>query len=325
MLKGLEIYTPYAWAARLAKRLLTRAIKTGWQGGGRHRVMIPSGAPFPLESLVRDITGEPQLSFSISVGTPGRYRKLTVQAMRPGGRILGYLKLPLTAHATHRVRHEAEMLTRLANFPSVRPHIPAVLFSGKWQDGYLLFQTSGPSCAGPVEFSSLHQQFVQNLWGVRPMERPGSALAEEISNHWQQTKPLMDAELYELGERALERARRDLATAMILCGISHGDFTPWNTRVKRNGQLFVFDWERARWDKPILWDVFHFHAQVASLLSNGKGLSAPLTRSSIEGASLLLYLLSSACLLFEEQCKGTAEIEYRQRAILQALSQRTYT
>ncbi len=321
MLKGLEIYTPYAWAARLSKRILTGAIKAGWQGWGRHRVTIPSGAPFPLESLVRDITGEPQLSFSISVGTPGRYRKLTAQAMRHGGGILGYLKLPLTPHATQRVRHEAEMLTCLANFASLRPHIPAVLFSGEWEDGYLLFQTSGPSCAGPVGFSPLHQQFLQNLWGVRPLERPGSALVEEIARRWQQTKPLMDAELSELGERALGTARENLSGESLRCGVSHGDFAPWNTRLG-DGRLFLFDWESATWDAPNLWDSFHFEAQVRRLLKNGNGRGLPFARDRAQKTSFLLYVLGSLCRSFEEEApQNHAEVQYRKRLLQGALTQ----
>jgi hypothetical protein len=321
----LWIYTPFTRRGHLMKSFFLALARMGHLGWVPSGLALASSQPLPLESFVAEITGEQEPFLAFSLGTPGRFRKLTVQVMRPDGEVLGYIKLPHTNAAAERVRHEAAVLQRLWDFAPLRPYIPRVLHAGEWGKSYILFQSCGPFTRGQIDFGAPHEHFLHVLWDAQRMERPGSELVDEVALDCQRTEMFLNAEWRELATQALERARRDLATAMILCGISHGDFTPWNTRVKSNGQLFVFDWERARWDKPILWDVFHFHAQVASLLSNGKGLSAPLTRSSIEGASLLLYLLSSACLLFEEQCRGTAEIEYRQRAIRQALSQRTYT
>ena len=94
--------------------------------------------------MVRQVTGEHNPIFALSLGAPGKYRKLTVQVMRPGSEILGYIKLPLTEAASGRIRREAAALQRLGAYPALRPHVPRVLHSGDWESGYILFQSGGP-------------------------------------------------------------------------------------------------------------------------------------------------------------------------------------
>ncbi len=318
-LEGLQIYAPYAPAARLIKALVGGIMRAGWQGWARHGVLIASREPLPIEILVSEVAGERQPVFALSLGTPGRFRKLAVQVMRPSGEILGYLKLPLTEAAAERVRHEAEVLKRLWNFAALRPHIPKVLHAGEWKRGYILFQSRGPSRAGPIEFNALHEEFLQTLRSFHQVDKPGQVLVEEVGARWRKAEPLLDSRLRSLGEEALARASRDLGRVMVPCGIMHGDFAPWNTRVEK-GQLFLFDWESAAWEAPILWDIFHFHVQVASLLNKKSGRDLPLDRAPADRACFLLYLLSSICQLLEEAARGYAGIEYRQRILLHEMS-----
>ncbi|PPK87826.1 thymidylate kinase [Neolewinella xylanilytica] len=44
-------------------------------------------------------------------------------------------------------------------------------------------------------------------------------------------------------------------------GLSHGDFTPWNTLRTDGRQLGIIDWELAREQTPVGYDYFHFHLQ----------------------------------------------------------------
>src|SRR6202022_1757409 len=110
-----------------------------------------------------------------------------------------------------------------------------------WSDGYILFLSSGPSLPGPVEFGVAHETFLRILWGVHGSERLGQELVDEVALRWRKAELHLPAEWRELGEKALERATRELGGQMISCGLSHGDFAPWNTR-KDNGRLFVLDW-----------------------------------------------------------------------------------
>jgi hypothetical protein len=320
-LEGFRIYAPYGRTAQILKKTIAWLIKAGWNGRGWARVLVASRGPLPLEVLVREVTGEREPNFAMSLGVGGKFCKLTVQVMRPNGEILGYVKLPLTEAATQRVRHEAAMLERLCDFARLRPHIPKVLYAGEWADGFLLFQSTGPQRLGPIAFDHSHEEFLRTLWGVHEIKKPGRVLVNEVSTRWQKLAPLLDASLRTLGERALDLVYRELDALTIPCGISHGDFCPWNTRVD-NGRLFVFDWESAAWGAPILWDVFHFHLKVTSLLGMKSGQECVLRRAPDRQASFILYLLNSISEYFEEAGIGHPAIAYRRQILLRELSPR---
>ena len=312
---GLEIYKPYARGARILKGLLTAVVGARCQGLALPRLLVASRSVLPLEDLVREVTGECQPVFALSLSTETRFQKLTVQVMRTGGTILGYIKLPLTNAAAGRVRDEAEILNRLGGFPALRSHIPQVLYSGDWGDGTILFQTGGPSRSGPVHLDHLCGDFLQLLWGIHPTMQSGHALWEKVAIRWREAEPGLDSRWRGLGEAALAAARWEVEGAMIPCGVVHGDFAPWNTRAGDQG-LYVFDWEYASWEAPILWDIFHFRTQVASLLGKKDDPYVSYDRFSGERASFLLYLLSSTCrLLDEESSTRNAGLEYRRKLL----------
>lgn len=318
MFEGFQVYRPYARTSTILKGIANRFIKGGWSGWGGTRVLIASREPLPLKKLVTEVTGEVDISFAMSLGSRGNIPKLTVQVMHGSGAILGYIKLPLTDLATKCVRHESEVLERLSGFATLRPHIPKMLHAGKWAGGYLLFQSPGPSRQGPVGFAPTHETFLRNLGAIYRVHKPGFTVVEEVGARWQRVLPFIDVELKELGARALDRARRELVGLAMPCGIVHGDFAPWNTRLG-DKHLFVFDWETAAWEAPILWDRFHFHAQVAGLLNIDSGWRLP-NRSRVETASFLLYLLSSVCQSLEEEDFDDPGIGYRKQILLRELS-----
>jgi len=318
-LAGLEIYKPYARTARVLKSFLKAAVVAHCLPFASNRMLLVSQGPLPLEDLVREVTGERQTVFSLSIGTEPRFRKLTVQVMRPEGEILGYIKLPLTDAAVERVRHEAETLNCLWSFPALRPHIPRVLYFGEWGEGDILFQSGGPPWPGPAQFNDHYQEFLQLLWGIQAAQKPGHVLCEEVAARWRKTEPSLCSAWRALGQAALAEARRELEGVMVPCGVSHGDFAPWNTRIGDQG-LFVFDWESASWESPTLWDAFHFKTQVAVLLKKRNHVHLSQEPHSGERASFMLYLLSSACRLFSEE--GPAQsvgLEFRRELLAKEL------
>jgi hypothetical protein len=318
-LAGLEIYKPYARTARILKGLLTTMVAAHYPGFATHRVLVASRGPLPLEALVREVTGESQPVFSLSLGTEMRFRKITVQVMRPDGEILGYVKLPLTDAAVARVRHEAETLNHLWSFPALRAHIPRVLYSGEWRNGYILFQSGGPTRPGPVQFNRQCEDFLQLLWGIQTTEKPGHVLWEEVAARWRKAEPGLSSGWRALGEAALAKSKRALDGVMVPYGVAHGDFAPWNTRVG-DGRLYVFDWESASYEVPTLWDIFHFKTQVGALLNKKNDMHISGDRRSGERASFLLYLLNSACQLFGEDgpSLGVA-LEFRRQLLTNQL------
>lgn len=317
--QGLQIYASFAGKARLMKALLAAAVATHCQALIPHRLLIASRNTLPLEDLVGELTAERRPVFSLLVGTEPRFRKLTVQVMRPDGEILGYIKLPLTEEAAERVRHEADTLLRLARFPSLRPHIPRVLHSGPWGQGAILFETAGPPRTGPVRLGREGEEFLRVLHSIRPVPRPGLALWEEAAATWQRVEPGLSSDWRALGHLALGKARRALEGITIACGVTHGDFAPWNTRLGEAG-LFVFDWESATWEAPLQWDLFHFSTQVAALLQRNHDLYLSPDRNSGERPSFLLYLLVSACrLMGEASAARGAGLEFRRQLLAKQL------
>jgi hypothetical protein len=319
--EGLEIYKPFARGARILKGMLTAMVAVRCQGFAPHRVLVASRGPLPLEALVREVTGECQPVFALSLGASVRFRKLTLQVMRLSGEILGYIKLPLTDAAPERVRHEAEILDRLSSHPALRAHIPRVLYSGEWGDGAILFQSGGPSRPGPILFNRQCEDFLRLLRGIHTAEKPGQVLWEEVAAHWRKTEPSLGSGWRALGQAALAKAKREIEGVMLSCGVAHGDFVPWNTRVA-DGRLYVFDWESASWEAPTSWDSFHFKTQVTALLNKENNLHISGNRRSGERASFLLYLLNSACeLLGEENPVDGIALECRRRLLAKQLGE----
>jgi hypothetical protein len=301
------------------KGLLKAMVAAHCQRFAPHRVLVASKGPLPLEALVREVTGECQPVFSLLVGTEVRFRKLTVQVMRPEGEILGYIKLPLTDAGVERVCHDAETLKHLWSFPAMRAHIPRVLDAGEWGGSAMLFQSTGPSRPGPAQFNHQCEEFLRLLWGIRATEKPGHVLWEKVATRWRKAEPGLASGWRALGQAALAKSKRELDGVMVPYGVAHGDFAPWNTRLG-DGRLYVFDWESASWEAPNSWDIFHFKTQVTALLNKKNNLLISSGQRSGERASFLLYLLNSACqLLSEESPAQDIGLECRQQLLANQL------
>ena len=91
----------------------------------------------------------------------------------------------------------------------------------------------------------------------------------------------------------------------------HGDFAPWNTRVRQDS-LLSFDWESADWEAPRSWDIFHFRVLTSdSFKRNEREFTFP--ESSPDDVLFMLYLLNSVCQLSEE---GNLSAVHRRKSLL---------
>ena len=312
---GLEMYTPFSVAGRVMKMLL-KIQSAGRQGWACPGVLIASRKQTALEILACQVTGHKEILFSLLLGTPTAFQKLTVQVMARDGRILAYAKLPLTPAAEKRIKHEAGVLETLSNDPKLRSRIPRLLYSGMLNENYILMQSPLPGVAGPTRFSGMHQEFLSLLHAVQPSIQSGSELVGDVGRRWNEVAADAPSRIRDLAKEALRQAARDQQTAQVLCAIHHGDFAPWNTRIHQ-GTLFSFDWESACSRAPVLWDQFHFQAQTESLLH---AKPAPMDLRRHNRALYLLYLLHSAAQLIEEKAAANA-IAYRERQLAQHINE----
>ena len=167
LLEGTRIYCPHKCVAQALKELIVRSIKIGWSGCLASNVLVASRGPLPLEDTVSAVTGETHPLFAFSIGTRPPVCKLTLQIMDPRGDIIGYAKLPLTALAADRVRHEASALDKLNRLTSLRSHIPRSLYSGACHNTYALLQSALDGERGPTELSRIHREFL-GFSGMQP-------------------------------------------------------------------------------------------------------------------------------------------------------------
>ena len=315
---GFEIYAPFSPSGRLMKAITVKLRKTAWQGWVGDSVLIASRTALPIESLVSDITGESQLIYSLSLGTPGTFQKLTVQVMRSDGSILGYLKMPLTNGARQRLRHEGTFLRKLSGFPKLQAHIPRLLFADSWRGNDIVFQSALEGETGPVSFTQLHEDFLQKLQSCQPSVSPGETVIRDTASKWEKIAPHLGARWQNLGKEALRIAAREIRAIGVPCGIQHGDLTPWNTRLHQ-GRLAIFDWESGSSNAPNLWDRFHFLAQTECVLNKKPEVrEQPDLREQNRGL-YLLYLLHSTAQTAEEEAKQFA-IDYREEQMIRYVS-----
>ena len=318
---GLQIYVPQKSRGKVLKAF---ASKLPWIGAPKwlpQRLTIASKGALPLEALITKLTGEKSPVFAWLLNLYAHSSKINMQVMRPDGEILGYIKLSLSKVASHSLRHEASVLSQLRTYPELRASIPQVLYGGDWSDSYLIFVSRLAGKSGPLAFTSSHARFLQTLAAIRPVKRGGELLMKETRGRWEQSLPRLGSEWVKIGQSALEKANRLLAGQSVPCGVIHGDFVPENTMMS-NDRLLVFDWERSVAGRPSVWDLFHFHLELAYLLEKRVEDVFSVPESPVDHACWLLYLLGSTCRLSEaEQTRASAiRIRYRRQLLSQDAS-----
>jgi hypothetical protein len=180
----------------------------------------------------------------------------------------------------------------------------------------MLFQSPLEGDIGPTHLNGIHEEFLHVLWNVYRVEKPGKTLIQKVGARWEKVAPLLGVKWEELGREVLIRATRVINDKVLPFSIMHGDFAPWNTRV-RDKELLLFDWESADWEAPTTWDMSHFEVLTTSSLGKNSGHHTFDVESG--GTFFMLYLLNSVCQFFEEG--NHKEISYRQGLLTEQFRQ----
>jgi len=296
---------------RLMKKLLAAALKMGIGRPLLDRVFVECAEPPPVSGLISTVTGEARPVFALLPGPPGPYRKVVVQAMRPGGETLGYLKIPLSPAAEERVRREERALRRLEEAPGLRTRVPRVLHAGSLRGSHVLFLSPGVGRSGPARWTPMHDEFFRILGGIRPARRDGPSLIAEVAERWRKAVG-DDGEWSAIASRALKQAGEALSGIEVPCGVTHGDFSAEHT-ILQDGKLFVLDWEQSREGAPVWWDYFHFHVRL--------GGAVPFRGLPGERACHLLYLLDALAGYLEVSRRDHEEIARLRSRLAEGLSE----
>ena len=248
---ALGIYNAQRPLARLSKQLLATALRAGLARPLlRDRVSIHS--QLFREALQPIFSGHRNISFAISIGTPGPNQKPVLQITNARGQELGYAKVGWNERTVLAVSKEETALRSLETARFVDASVPKVLYAGWLGQRYLLVQSP---CGVPeparAKLTAKHVQFLAQLHLVAPT-------LDKLSYPERSQIAVLRRDGYHYYAHVLEGAREYCArfeTAPF--GPLHGDFTPWNIRRDR-GRLAIVDWEGYRKAAPAAWDLFHF-------------------------------------------------------------------
>ena len=228
------------------------------------RVDLDEASVASLEQHLAQALGHPTVRFAINSGTPGAYRKATLQVFSASGETLAFAKMsdrPLSAVA---LATERRILEELARLPGIGSHLPTPLAWLGWRGATILVLRPGPSALGPRRLGAPHHQFLAALHRstLAPARYRDSPWRQRMRRELARCLPHLDEIWRGRYDLALHRLEHELASSRVPFCFAHRDFAPWNTRIGAAG-LFVFDWEMGESGTFPLHDAFCFEAAQA--------------------------------------------------------------
>jgi thymidylate kinase len=267
---ALQLYSAQRHNGRAAKSCLAAGLAAGLiqpllprprreLGGAR-------GEAFLLDRL-EEVLGRRDLSFAISLGTPGPHRKPVVQVLEGSGRTLAYAKIGWDEATCELVSNEAEVLRGMEGKELQSLFMPTLLHLEPWRGRLVCLQSPPPPKARQAgRYLDLgYFEALQELAGLgfRRLRLAESMFWKSLSR-W--TERVMGGVPGSNLGALLEQVPHRLRDEELPFHLSHGDFVPWNALVV-DGRPFLFDWEYAREQWLPGYDLFHFLFQTRLLLA----------------------------------------------------------
>ena len=297
---GLALFQPILSSAQWMKRGVIVLSKMGLGRLWAKPKIYVSGRPAIAEYFNCD-----SLSFAYFTGTDSPHRKVAVQVMDRRGKLKGFAKLTRNANVRQLLLHEANTLKYVSNLGLQTAYVPKVLFAGDIGNVHMIVTDTlkTPRTKTKTHFAVEHRAFLQELAEKTTPKDPVSVevIAKDFRTRFNRISPHLENVWCGRLEKAIS-ALEGQSTLKLGAGLSHGDFTPWNTFMA-NGRLYVFDWEYAEESRPISNDIIHFvlnQPQTRSLPARAKieavmaGLAEPwmgLQKEAVPSL-LVIYLLT---------------------------------
>jgi thymidylate kinase len=207
-----------------------------------------------------------QSSFSVFTGTVGQSRKIQIEISN-NGQTKYFIKIPFTCHSQRNVDAEIHNLLEVKSLQLSHTVVPGILPA---PEKHLLvtenirFQNSTIS----PEFNYLHAKSLAEIYSktFHSIELPKSKFYQGIQ---QQLSWLESCKNFKFNPSMISNCKQILdsipAPFTIGTSLAHRDFTSWNMFTSEN-TLYLFDWESAKKEIPLLYDFFHFHFQKGILI-----------------------------------------------------------
>ena len=215
--------------------------------------------------------------YSIFFGTVGVNRKLILH-LNNDNHESTFIKLAVSQQSLSLIKNEAFFLTKISKSPIDNIFFPE-LISHPRSDAIEISDIKPSKSFQPATINKFHINAVININSINQeickwnevtfftnLDRVlGEISNKEIRNNAIEAK-FIDSFIKNT-RLALTFIEKDKE---VLCGLSHGDFTPWNMYFNKKNQIFIYDWELAKINIPLFFDLFHFVFQSNVLLKNSK-------------------------------------------------------
>jgi hypothetical protein len=272
--RACDLYSPTTILGRMARggaRLMTGLGASCLLG---EHLLLGSRAPSDIDAALSDaVSGRP---FRLAVSLPhetGQWHRLWLLAIDDRGVPLAFAKYAYRPESAASLRREVEATRRMQASEWRSFTVPALLAATEIADGYLMVSAPLESDAreSPGQLGARHFNVLVEL-AARPSARSTDELTERLAARCEALRSSLPASWADRLARAVDLVRKCSGLRELPTVRSHGDFVPWNIRVRPgDSRLVVFDWEQSEESQFALWDGFNFLAQVHIVLQRVSG------------------------------------------------------
>ena len=227
---------------------------------------LSKGLDKPIDDLV------------IYAGSESSRRKITALAVTKANEMNTVVKIADSVLASRALKQESEALKIIAA-SSLADQVPILVIEKRWNSLYIQAQEEilARNNRQVTNVTNSHIDFLSKLSAIERKVMP-----LKNSSTWKNIKAWVDTSSLGFWPQSMLSAvdkvlSPEYANMLIVCHRTHGDFAPWNIRIKCNGKLNVYDWEDSLSDGLALTDVFHFLFMQASRIGPWPGSKKMLT------------------------------------------------
>ena len=277
--KCFSFHSPGSQKARLGLKLLEVMSRLGIITPlRRHGVIIASQEELKdrndtLCSWLGEAISQKIENIAIYCGSDSPRRKITLLAEAQNqGRVTDLVvKIADTPEGAAAIRQESEALQALEG-ARLFCEVPQLLLEDTWKGHAVQVQSALPLSVGP-QIPELTVNHLKLLAALSRMNRQKIPFRETPA--WKSIEIAWEANAFEKwplpAQKLLENLlSEEMGNVQLVCHRIHGDFAPWNIRVKKD-KLYVFDWEDSIPNGLPFSDTFHFIYRQASLVGPWPG------------------------------------------------------
>lgn len=212
------------------------------------------------------------VNYSIFTGTAGENRKVVIE-VNDGKNTKYFIKIPTTTSAKELVQLEKKNLKYLEQFTFRSFEIPKISYS---DDETVAISNIKPlKIAKDDNFSSIHFVTLEELYA----NTSNKLSIPQVSQFNLSVKYIENLNSIQLNlNENIDKLKTNLLNlkemliqnkSEVVVSFAHCDFTPWNMYITKN-KLYVYDWELANQNTPLLFDFFHYIFQQGVLVKHKK-------------------------------------------------------